>query len=302
MRQSDTDGLNEIPTSLREAIKQDRLASAYLFYGRDPEGYTDTIVKLLKNMNCSVVPDRLSACGSCRDCIQSESLNHPDISSPGAPGHSGDLDPSNRIGVNSIREEIIEPAALTPARSDYKLFWIHDMTRLTAEASNTLLKVLEEPPGEALFLLTTQSRWDCLPTIRSRCQWIRIPRKPKTYESFFERTKAKFSGTFNDSELLDRWNDLLNGDALSQDFNWSRESARQFLEYVLLLINDHYTTDQFETSSDDDPRERLSYRLIPDILHRLDELERGGNPPLVVNSLLEEIFYPEGQDEWANVT
>jgi DNA polymerase III delta prime subunit len=292
--------LEAIPQTLRNALERDRLASAYLLYGRPPLNFVKPVKTLLKTIVCTKTDTPLEACGSCRDCRQADELTHPDITAPGAPGDTGDKGVNDRFGVQDVRDLIIEPSSLTPARSSHKLFWLHDLTRFTTEASNSLLKVLEEPPGDALFLLTTRSRWDCLPTIRSRCQWIRIPPESRSQRSFVEQCQEQLTEEPNEEEI-GRWIDLLNGQSRSHEFNWTRTSASQFLEFLLLLVRDQYTERLLDETDYSRPEERLSYRLIPDILQRLDELDRGGNPPLVINSLLEDIFYPEESDEWVNV-
>ncbi|MFB6226778.1 MAG: hypothetical protein ABEH89_00445 [bacterium] len=288
-----------VPQVLRQAVESDRLASSYLFYGRSPEEFAGPVKAFLKGMTCTDA-DGLDYCDNCPNCRQTEKLNHPDVTATGAPGHDGDVDPEDRLGVETVREEIINRASLTPARSAYKLFWLHDLSRFTTEAANTLLKVLEEPPGDAVFLLTTRSRWDCLPTIRSRCQWIRVPREEPSINSLRDRCEYHWESV--DDDELDNWLRLLNGELKSHTFQWNRNSSRQFLEFLLFALDEKYRASGNRTDSlmADCPDERLSYSLIPDILQRLEELERGGNPTLVVNSLLEMIFFPGAQDEWVN--
>lgn len=291
-----------LPETLVQALSGDRLASAYFLYGKHPENFTETALRLMQGLTCDTLEDPLEACGECRDCIQTRNLTHPDVSAPGAPGSSGDYDPDGSMGVQAVRDAIIEPASLTAARGPYKLFWLHNMRRFTTEASNSLLKVLEEPPGDAVFLLTSRSRWDCLATIRSRCQWIRIPHEPKQYKDFEQRCREQLSDEPIPDGRIDQWFDLLKGESRSREFNWSRRSARQFLEFLLLLINEHYTDRTKPAGDDKKIVEKLSYRLVPDILQRLDELERGGNPSLIVNSILEDFFYPKETRQWARVT
>lgn len=277
------------------------MANAYLLYGRPPVEFADPIRNLLKALVCEENHSSTKGCGNCAQCKQADQLTHPDIVAPGTPRSTDDLEPDDRVGVQTVRDRILEASSLTPARCRYKIFWLHDLSRFTVEASNSLLKVLEEPPGEAIFLLTSRSRWDCLPTIRSRCQWIRLPRNVKSFDSFVEKCKARLSDDIKDEDLIENWCELLRGESRSHKFNWSRSSTKSFLEFILLAINELYTESTKDASDESFPEERLSYRLIPDILDRLDELERGGNPSLIVNSLLEEIFYPEETQEWANV-
>lgn len=290
-----------IPDTLRRAVKADRLASAYLWYGRPPIEFRSSVLAFLKALVCTESADELTSCGTCRDCVQAGNLTHPDVNAPGAPGSSGDEDPDGRFGVDAVRNRVLEPASLTSARGPRTIFWLHDMDRFTPEASNTLLKVLEEPPGETVFLLTTRSRWDCLPTVRSRCQWIRVAPGTDDDTTFFEACRNRLDPE-PEEERMEEWLALLNGESRSDRFDWSRDDTRTFLGFLIMVINELYGRERFDASEWPQLEERLSYRLIPDILQRLNELERGGNPSLIVNSLLEEIFYPEEKPEWAHVT
>ncbi len=297
------DSLESVPETLRNAIDTDRLASSYLFYGRSPRKFRNVIRTVMAGLVCREKPDPLQSCDNCRDCRQIRALTHPDVTAPGAPGSSDDIDPDGRIGVSTIRDRVLQPASLTPARSPVKIFWLHDLNRFTTEASNTLLKVLEEPPGESVFFLTSRSRWDCLPTVRSRCQWIRVTPKTKFYENFFDKCKDEIECSPDKDKVKD-WLDLLRGKSRSHHFDWSRTRTQGFLEFLLFLINKRYSNKKRsdENSEIKQFEHRLSYRLIPDILQRLDELDRGANPSLTVNSLLEELFYPEEKNEWVHVT
>lgn len=239
------------------------------------------------------------ACGTCRDCRQLTEGTHPDlVVLPSLEAENGEADPG-RIGVDDVRERLLEPASLTPARSPYKLFWLRDVRRLTPEASNTLLKVLEEPSGEALFVLTARSRWDCLPTVRSRCQWIRFAPAVRRTEDPRERARALRPERPFDEEQVEAWNALLEGRRRSREMNWNRDRARDFLVYLLTLVHRKHTRGSTGLSETADGR--LSYRLVPALLSRLGELERGGGPVVVVNSLLETIFYPR-ETPWAPAT
>lgn len=282
----------KLPATLVNAHKKNRLAHAYLFYGLGTDKYREPVLEFFRTICCEQTSE--GNCGSCQDCKQITGLSHPDLVALEAD--------QQKISVKMVREQIVEPASLTSVQSDRLFFWLNDIQRLTPAASNALLKVLEEPPGEAIFVLTARTRWECLPTIRSRCQWTRF--KPQTeIPADVEATLNSFWPEIEiDSEQLETWRRLLGGKTTSDQVNWTREKARHFLGFLLAVIHQCYTNGQVNEEYAELADERdLSYRLLPLILQRLDELERGAKPLLTVNSLLEEIYYPEEQQEWLNV-
>ncbi len=282
----------KLPETLLNAYKKGRLAHAYLFYGLAPEEYQQPVIKFFQKLTCK---SSSPPCCSCRECEQVEKLIHPDLTVLN--------EAEKRIAVDTVREEIIHRSHLTPASSDRLLFWINDISRLTTEASNALLKVLEEPPGEAVFVLTARSRWECLPTIRSRCQWIRFVSKIKPADSANEALENFWSIDEPFDELTKSWKKLLTGELTSDKINWNRKRAKIFLSFLLSWIHQCYTNKNVEKDYLEIFKTRnLSHRIIPLILERFSELDRGGQPLLVINSLLEEIYYPEETTKWLNVT
>ncbi|MFB6357113.1 MAG: hypothetical protein ABEJ65_11440, partial [bacterium] len=86
----------------------------------------------------------------------------------------------------------------------------------------------------------------------------------------------------------------------SSDVEWTRDRARGFLTTLLLLIRHRYLQPERDIFQQHPSlREQISYRLVPEILDRLNELEQGGQASLVINSLLEELYFPEETTEWA---
>ncbi len=290
-----------LPPLLSRAHRQGRVAHAYLFYGRDPSRYRSVVRRFFKSLMCST-GDLGTVCDQCSVCRQIERFSHPDLVVFDGTDREPGGGKTSTVGVETVREEIVEPASLTPSRAGYKLFWLNDVTRFTTEATNTLLKVLEEPPGDAVFVLTARSRREVLPTVRSRCQWVRWPSEIGADESLRESYRRHWADQDLEEEGPSRWLKLLKGERRSVQFNWNRDRARRFLGWVLLLVHRKYVRPQDLGFDDSDPLyERLSYRLIPCLLDRLEELDRYGNPVTVVNSLLEELYYPGETSEWQNV-
>lgn len=199
-------GQERIKRILRASLRSGRLSHAYLFHGPDGVGKDATAIELAKVVNCAGGSDE--ACGACESCRRIDSLQHPDLflvfALPvGKTEKSGDpplakllsedveagreqirLKALNRyhdivvpkataIKVNSIRE-LRRQASLTTFHGKKKVMIIMEAADLNDEASNALLKTLEEPSEDTLIILTTSKRSVLLPTIISRCQDIRF--------------------------------------------------------------------------------------------------------------------------------
>lgn len=282
----------KLPRTLLQSISRARVANSYLFYGLPVDSYRQPVLDFFSKLLC-----QKGGCGNCTDCRQIKNTAHPDlISMPRT---------SKRVGVQAVREEIIEPAALTPVRSGRRLFWLNDIDRFTPAAANTLLKVLEEPPGEkTVFVLTARSRWDCLDTIRSRCQWIRFPEISGDERPTLEICRSFWPEAKISEEQFENWGKLLAGEIHASDINWSRESARGFSAYVLEKIREKYCdriNPQNEADKSDPAAEKLSYRLVDELLEKIKELQQGGKPVMIINSILEELYYPEESEQWQRV-
>jgi len=277
----------KLPRLLTEALDKQRLAHAYLFYGRATPKYQPLVVEFFRRLLCSH-----QNCKECRDCRQVENLNHPDLVA--LDGNS------TKIGVNTVREKIIKPAGLTPARAGRRVFWLNDINRFTPQAANTLLKILEEPPAGTIFVLTARSRWDCLPTIRSRCQWVRFPvSRLEDDRPVKEVISTVWDQENYSDEDINRWKKLLGGKANASQINWTRSRARGFITFLIEVIRRCYTDGEIDFEIND--KFDLTWNLIPGLTGRIDELERGTQPLLIINSIIEKLYYPEAEKEWLNV-
>jgi len=155
----DMRGQEHVTSTLKNAIKNERLAHAYLFTGPRGVGKTTAARILAKSLNCdkgiSTVP--CNQCSSCKEI--SEGINTDVYEIDGA---------SNR-GINEIRS-LREKIKYVPSSGRYKIYIIDEVHMLTKEAFNALLKTLEEPPEHVVFIFATTEPHKVPPTIISRCQ------------------------------------------------------------------------------------------------------------------------------------
>lgn len=140
-----------------------RLAHAYLFTGPDGSGKSATAFALAKMLNCENPGEELF-CGKCGSCTKIFSGNHPDI-------YLLQASVGETIKIEEIRT-FIQRSGLRPFEAKCKVFMIQNADRLTKDASNALLKTLEEPNRQTLMILTTCAPELCLDTIKSRCQTV----------------------------------------------------------------------------------------------------------------------------------
>ena len=149
----------------KKAIEADHLSHAYIFTGQDGIGKTLFAKEFAKALNCK--DNESDSCNSCPNCIRVESHNHPDIF------WIEREEKAKFIKIENIRN-LQNSVRLSPLESDYKIFIIKDADRMNEEASNCLLKTLEEPAPNTIMILIANSMTPIKDTIRSRCQIIRF--------------------------------------------------------------------------------------------------------------------------------
>ncbi len=156
----DVVGQQHITRTLRNAVREGRVAHAYLFTGPRGTGKTTTARILAKALNCAQgpTPEPDDTCEQCRDIAEGR---HPDVH---------ELDAASRTQVENVREEIIGRLAYAPTRGTWKVYIIDEVHMLSTHSFNALLKTLEEPPAHTVFVLCTTHPNKIPETIHSRCQ------------------------------------------------------------------------------------------------------------------------------------
>jgi len=160
-------GQSHVTNTLRNAIRAERIAHAYLFTGARGVGKTSVARILAKTLNCErgIAGAPCNACSNCREITQSHAVDVLEI------------DGASNRGIDSIRE-LRETVRFLPAKSRYRIYIIDEVHMLTPEAFNALLKTLEEPPAHVLFIFATTEPHKIPATILSRCQRFDFRRIP----------------------------------------------------------------------------------------------------------------------------
>jgi DNA polymerase-3 subunit gamma/tau len=166
---ADLVGQEAIATTLTNAIRQNRIAPAYLFTGPRGTGKTSSARILAKSLNClnSGGPTE-TPCGECEVCR---------TIARGTSLDTIEIDAASNTGVDNIRE-LIERVQFSPVQSRFKVYIVDEVHMLSTAAFNALLKTLEEPPDRVVFVLATTDPQRVLPTIISRCQRFDFRRIP----------------------------------------------------------------------------------------------------------------------------
>ncbi|MCB2195976.1 MAG: DNA polymerase III subunit gamma/tau [Bacteroidetes bacterium] len=153
-------GQASITTTLKNAIKNNHLAQAYLFCGPRGVGKTTCARIFAKTINCKSLDENVEPCNTCESC-QSFNQNRS--------YNIHELDAASNNSVEDIRT-LIEQVRIPPQVGKYSIYIIDEVHMLSSQAFNAFLKTLEEPPAHAIFILATTEKHKIIPTILSRCQ------------------------------------------------------------------------------------------------------------------------------------
>jgi DNA polymerase-3 subunit delta' len=259
-------GQERVKSFLKQILQNGQIAHAYLFYGPEGIGKDALALEFAKTINC--IKGETEACDMCDNCKRGNSLQHPNIKlvfalPVGKNEKTGDdplnvlteaqiveiresiqlkmKDPYHRIGmtkanfikINSIRE-IKREAAMSHVEEGKKIFIIFNADMMNAEASNSLLKTLEEPLVGTILFLTTSAKDKLLSTIISRCQLIKCDLLQEE-----EIKTALINRDGVDSSIAQQAAQLANGSYVnarqlcSQDIKESGDNIVSFMRMVL---------------------------------------------------------------------
>lgn len=157
---SEVAGEVEIITTIKNSLKNNRMAHAYLFTGPRGVGKTTTARLIAKGLNCITNGTTDNPCNTCENCLAVDKGNFIDLI---------EIDAASNRGIDEIRS-LKDKINYQPVKGRKKVYIIDEVHMLTKEAFNALLKTLEEPPSHVLFILATTEPDKILDTIISRCQ------------------------------------------------------------------------------------------------------------------------------------
>lgn len=155
--------------ALSAQVAKSDVPHAWLFAGPSGSGKRPAAVAMASALNCPVEPD--VGCGTCSSCLRISRHRHPDVHHVVPEGPL--------IPVATIREQVIPEAYRSPFEGSRKVFVIEEAERMNPEAQNALLKTLEEPQPDTIFILISDRPEELLDTVRSRCRTIHLEPVPE---------------------------------------------------------------------------------------------------------------------------
>jgi DNA polymerase-3 subunit gamma/tau len=214
---------DHVTTTLRNAMKAQRIAHAYLFAGPRGIGKTTTARILAKALNCEQ-RDGVEPCNECSSCAEVVSSSNLDVL---------EIDGASNRGIDEIRN-LRENVKYAPARGPYKIYIIDEVHMLTAEAFNALLKTLEEPPEHVVFVFATTQPHRVPPTILSRCQRFDFRKIPPDKIETRLRAMVEQEKMAVDSDVLP---------ILAQKADGSLRDAESMLDQLVSFGGERVTVD-----------------------------------------------------------
>jgi len=222
-------GQNHVKIALQNEIASNKLAHAYLFCGPRAVGKTTLARVLAKSINCTNRQDSDSEpCNTCASCLSIANGSNLDVV---------EIDAASNTGVDNVRENIIASARVVSGRVKYRVFIIDEVHMLSISAWNALLKTLEEPPKNVVFILCTTEIHKVPATIISRCE--RYDFKRISVSDIVSKLQNIIS-----QEKVDVDNEVL--EAIARQSGGHLRDAESLLGQVLSLGEGKITWDQAE--------------------------------------------------------
>lgn len=259
-------GQEHIKKALTNSIAMNKISHAYLFTGPRGTGKTSTARIFAKSLNCKEGPT-INPCGKCENCIDITNSTPMDVI---------EIDAASNRKVEDA-QNILEKVMYAPVNSRYKIYIIDEVHMLSNTAFNALLKTLEEPPANVIFILATTEVHKILDTIKSRCQ--RFDFRRITTDDIVKHLRS-----ISDKEKINITDDAL--------FTIAKNSAGGMRDSIALL-DQLSILDGEEAISTDDINSLLG-RISFDTLHSLSDGIINSKPQDAIETL--EKIYNSGNE------
>lgn len=254
-------GQEHIKNALSNAIKLNKISHAYLFTGPRGTGKTSTARIFAKSLNCKNGPT-INPCGECESCIDIANAVPMDVI---------EIDAASNRKVEDT-QNILEKILYAPVYGKYKIYIIDEVHMLSNTAFNSLLKTLEEPPENVIFILATTEVHKVLDTIKSRCQRF-------DFRRITTSDIVKHLRYISDKEGINITDDAL--------FTIAKNSAGGMRDSIALL--DQLSVLGGETAITTDDINKLLGRISFDVLNKLTSCILSSKPQDAVE-MLENIY------------
>ncbi|MBP5286806.1 MAG: DNA polymerase III subunit gamma/tau [Elusimicrobiales bacterium] len=198
MTLSDLIGQEAVKTTLVNAVKLNRVAHSYVFYGPRGCGKTTVARILAKTLNCQNPDKNGNPCGRCASWVEIAGSKSLDVI---------EIDAASNTAVDNVRSVIVDQVNFAPSRDKYKIYILDEVHMLSKGSFNALLKTLEEPPSHVVFIMATTEQEKVPPTILSRSQCFRfrfIPEDDITARLKYVAAQEKISVDSESLRLITR--------------------------------------------------------------------------------------------------